>query len=148
MIYLQLKPRPLKSQGGIMSDNYRRIRGLRGTKLIRVPSLPPLAEKKMSPKERQVLRNILLRPAISALKLKVRTENILRYSGAYEKFQPNLLLVVLIALGDDHFLSCCNAGVSSYWNIRQAMREQLGLDFIEHLPANKKRLIKSLKPLP
>jgi hypothetical protein len=136
-----------KSPGGIMPDNYRRIKGLRGTKLIRVPSFPPLVEKKLSPQERQALRNILLQPASSVLKLKVRTENILFYGGAYEKFQPGLLLVDLITLGGDIFLSCSNAGVSSYWNIRQAMREQLGLDFIEYLPANKKRLIRSLKPL-
>lgn len=112
------------------------------SKFIRLPIVPLLRNRKLSPKEVEEIKDFLTKPVLTVLKTTIRIENIIRWSiGESEKF----LLLDLILLGEKNFVSLKNSGSVSDKKMRLALQRQLDLDFFESLPQNKKRIVREVQ---
>ncbi|MDD4901989.1 MAG: hypothetical protein PHE24_02525 [Patescibacteria group bacterium] len=127
-----------------MPGIYKLVRSRSGTKLMFIATLPPLPKVKLTRNKIAELKKFLQQPAISVLRLKVRTANIIhnQYAEFLPKSRKEVLVRDVVALGENVFLSRTNAGAASYLDVRLALRQH-DLDFAEHLTADKKRLFRA-----
>jgi hypothetical protein len=114
-------------------------------KFVRLPIFPRLSDKKLSPRQAEALKDILVQPALAILKTAVRAENVIHN---LEREFKGFSLLDLVIFGENNFTSLKNSGPVSDKNLRLDLRRQLGLDFLEHLPKRKRKIVKELRCLP